>query len=90
MVLCIISDELNMTVIYWGTIVPSPMRYDEFHCFHPAVFFCFCFIEYEVGIVVQVWGAKLIRCGMINIVSRSRVSRTRIGLSIGFCLYFLR
>lgn len=39
---------------------------------------------------MQVFSAKLIGCGMINIVSNSGVSRTRIpwNLAWAFCLYF--
>lgn len=38
----------------------------------------FLFIKHEVGVVVQVFSAKLIRLGMINIASNSRVSSTHI------------
>lgn len=47
--------------------------------FHPVVHWFYIFsIEYEVGVVLQVFSAKLIRHGMMNIVSKSGVSRTHI------------
>lgn len=70
-------------------IIISPKILYMFYCFHPIVFYCFVFIKYKLGVVMQVLSAKLIRCEMINIVSKSRVSRTHtVGFSIGFCLYF--